>query len=183
MPQDLQTVIRVRDLGMEQQAVQRLLRVLHRRDGCVGAGRDDAKSWRCRLDIVAMARPDTEVARYSVEQTRTGLADLHKGMPEFPMRRRRDAPSQRVGHQLHAVADSQYGSAQLQHCRVRFRCTRLRNALRSAGQNEAGGFARAQLVDRGVEWQNLAVDRQLAQPARDQLRELRAEVEDENRLM
>ena len=39
------------------------------------------------------------------------------------------------------------------------------------------------IVDRRVERQNLAVDRQLAQPARDQLRELRAEVEDENRLM
>ena len=42
---------------------------------------------------------------------------------------------------------------------------------------------RANDVDRGVERQDLRVHRQLAQAARDELRELRAEVENEDALM
>ena len=45
------------------------------------------------------------------------------------------------------------------------------------------GFLALMARERGVERQNLAVDRQLAQAARNQLRELRAEIENENGLM
>ena len=45
------------------------------------------------------------------------------------------------------------------------------------------GWLRAERLERRVERQNLGVDRQLAQATRNQLRELRAEIENENRLM
>ena len=57
------------------------------------------------------------------------------------------------------------------------------DAARPARQDDPDRTARLDVVDRGIEGKNLAVDRQLAQPSRDQLGELRAEIEDENGLM
>src|SRR5687767_2359932 len=57
------------------------------------------------------------------------------------------------------------------------------DAARAAGENDPDRAPRLDGRQRRVERQNLAVDRQLTQAARDQLRELRAEIEDENGLM
>ena len=68
--------------------------------------------------------------------------------------------------------------------RVAPRRARLRDALRPARQDDARpDCSRAIVVDRRVERQDLRVDGQLAQPARDQLRVLRAEIEDDDGLM
>ncbi len=181
--EDLEAAVGVRDFRMEQQAVERALRVFHRRHRRVGAGRDDAKAGRRGRDVVAMAGPDAQLARDAAEKARPRVADLDHRVAELTMRRRRDASAQRVGHQLHAVADAEHGRAHLEHRGIRFRRAALGNALGPAREDDADRLSRAQHVHRRMERQNLAVDRQLAQPARDQLRELRAEVEDENRLM
>ena len=57
------------------------------------------------------------------------------------------------------------------------------DAARPARQDDADRALRLDVVDRGIERKNLAVDRQLAQPPRNQLGELRAEIQDENGLM
>jgi hypothetical protein len=102
---------------------------------------------------------------------------------ELAMRRGRHAPAQRVRHQLHAVADAEHGHAQAHHAGIALRRTGFRHALRAAGEDDAGGPASLERLERRVERQNLAVDGQLAQAPRDQLGELRAEIENENRLM
>ena len=76
------------------------------------------------------------------------------------------------------------GRAHLKHARDRDFGAPLSETLLGPPDRMMPTGLRARSTSHGrVERQNLAVDGQLAQPARDQLRELRAEVEDENRLM
>ena len=140
-----------------------------------------------RGDEVAVARPDPQLGRH-VRRSSGACVVGDVGTERvavLALRRRRDRAAERVGHQLHAVADAEH------------RARRVRRAPRS--QRGAPGFARrcvgppermmpagplrAIVVERRVERQDLAVDRELAQPPRDELRELRAEVEDEDGLM
>ena len=99
------------------------------------------------------------------------------------MRRRRHLPAERVGHQLHAVADAEHRHAARRTRPVAVRRAGLGDALRPARQDDARpGAAPAISAERRVERQDLGVDRQLAQPARNQLGELRAEIEDDDGL-
>ena len=76
------------------------------------------------------------------------------------------------------------GTPRVEDAALAARRARLGHALRSARQDDADRTAaRAISAERRVERQNLGVDGQLAQPARDQLRELRAEIEDDDGLM
>jgi hypothetical protein len=102
---------------------------------------------------------------------------------KLAVRRARDLPTQHVRHQLHAVADAERRHAELEHARIAERRVVFRHALGAAGQNQADRLARAERLKGGVERENLAVDRQLTQASSNQLRELRAEIQYENRLM
>jgi hypothetical protein len=104
-------------------------------------------------------------------------------MAEFAMARRRDPAAQQIGHQLHAVADAKHRRADLEHPGVAAGRARLRHALRAAGQDDADRAAPCEFGRRRVERQDLAVDGELAKPARDQLGELRAEIENQDGLM
>jgi hypothetical protein len=92
-------------------------------------------------------------------------------------------PTQHVGHQLHAVADAERRQPKLQHLRVALGRIVIRHALRAAGQDDPDRPLGPNHVDRRVERQDLRIDRQLTQPPGDELGELRAEVENENRLV
>ncbi len=83
-------------------------------------------------------------------------------------------------HRLHAVADAQYRNAQLEDPIGRFRRGVLVYGGRAAREDDA---ARSEVADEGladVEGMQLAIHLRLPDPARDQLRVLRAEVEDED---
>ena len=94
------------------------------------------------------------------------------------------SPPSASRHQLHAVADAEHRHAGVEHAPARSAARPART--RSSGPPDrmmpAGRRAR-DLGQRRVERQNLGVDRQLAQPARDQLRELRAEIENDDGLV
>jgi hypothetical protein len=102
---------------------------------------------------------------------------------EFPMPRSAHVAAEHVGHQLHAVADAEHGGAELEERRVETRRARLGDAARTAGEDDPGRLPGAQPLERRIEGHDLRIDRQLAQPSRDQLRVLRAEIQDENGLM
>ena len=99
------------------------------------------------------------------------------------MRRRRDLTAEHVGHQLHAVADAQRRQPELEHPRVALRCVVFGDALRTTGEDDADRLLCADGLERRIERQDLGVHRQLTQPSSNQLRELRAEIENENRLV
>src|ERR1043166_5366535 len=59
------------------------------------------------------------------------------------LRRRRHCAAEHVRHQLHAVADAEHRHAGVEHGGLALRRARIGDALRSAGENDAHRFARA----------------------------------------
>jgi hypothetical protein len=104
-------------------------------------------------------------------------------MAELSMPRRRHPAAQRVGHELHAVADAQDRCSDREKRRVALRRAVFRHALGPARQDDPDGPPSGQLFCGRIERQDLAVDGQLTETARNQLRELRAEVENQDGLM
>ena len=108
---------------------------------------------------------------------------LDRGKTELPVRRRSHLSAERVRHQLHPVADAEHGHAGGEHAEIAMRRARLRDALRTAGQDDADRRPSPQFFERRVERENFGIDRQFPQAPRDELSELRAEVEDDDGLM
>ena len=92
-------------------------------------------------------------------------------------------PPSVVGHQLHAVADAKHRHAHLEERRIAERRAGFRHALRAAGKDHADGAPRRDCRGGCVERQNLAVHRQFAQASGDELRILRAEIENDDGLV
>jgi len=142
-------------------------------------GGDGLEPGRQRLDPVAVAHPDVELRREPLEQLRPGARRWS------PVRTRGGRlvhlAAQLVGEELEAVADAEHRHAQLEGEPVRARLPSAstdagrRRGRRRAARRRASPPASSCRVD-------LAVDAQLAQPPRDELRVLRAEVEDEDLL-
>src|SRR2546426_9970189 len=93
---------------------------------------------------------------------------------------RRHLAACQVGHELHAVANREDRCPELEQLRIGRRRARIEHRVGATGQNDA---LRGELFDetdvaaaRGG--MDLAVDVRLAHPARDELGELRAVVED-----
>src|SRR5262245_49114635 len=125
-----------------------------------------------------MAGPDTQLVRQPLEEACFGFGDVHHGVTELAVWSRRNPAAQRVGHELHAVAH-----AERHRARVALRRAALGYALRPARQDQSHGLPGLQRLNWSVKRQDLAVDGQLPQTARDELCELRTEIENENRLM
>ena len=115
------------------------LRVRHRGNRGIGAGRDDREPCRRRGHEIAVAGPDADLRRArrrtvrrsarprQCDRFRAGskrtrpaadgrrvLDNRHGGMPELALRRRRDASAERMRHQLHAVADAEHRTAHVE---------------------------------------------------------------------
>jgi hypothetical protein len=87
-----------------------------------------------------------------------------------------------VGDELHAVTDPQHGHARAQGVGVDLGSARLVHARGSAAEDQACWIPLLQLRPRGRAGHKLAVHVRLAHAARDQLAELRSEIEDEDGL-
>ncbi len=180
-------LLRVRDLGMELHRIEAARRIGHRRDGAGVAARDRRESRRQRGDLVAMAHPDVEQAVTlgiapvldAVEELRMP-ARPHLRIAEFAHASGLDRAAQLRGHRLHAVADAEHRHALRPHGGRRARRIALRHAVRPAREHDALRRERAHEVVADVERMDLAVDVRLAQAARDELRVLRAEIEDQD---
>ncbi len=115
-----------------------------------------------------------------VAEQRRVAARANLRIPEFADLAGLDGAAQLFGHRLHAVADAEHRHAGTPHGARRPRRVAVGDAVRSARQDDA---LRRERVDEGivdVERMDLAIDVQLAQPARDQLRVLRAEIENQD---
>ena len=83
-------------------------------------------------------------------------------------------------HRVHPVTDAQYRDTQRPHDVRRSRRLAFGNALGTARQNDPLRGERANFSDVDIEGLDLAIDMRLAQAARDQLRVLGAEIEDQD---
>ena len=124
VPQDLEAVIGVHDLGMEQQRIEARARGDSIATiGAVALVAATAKPGRHRRDVVAVAGPHAKLRRDVREQRR-----LRASATRRPARgRTRDDPSAATcppsdsGHQLHAIADAEHRNVQVEDRRVAFR--------------------------------------------------------------
>src|SRR5918993_4141876 len=104
-------------------------------------------------------------------------------MSELAMRGASERAAEHVRHQLHAVTDAERRHAELEDRGIDVGSAVFIDAARPARQDDADWLSRLQRGDRGVEGQDFAVDRELAQTSRDQLGKLGPEIENENGLV
>ena len=148
---------------------------------------DRRESRRQRGDLVAVAHPDVEqtvpfgVAAVldAVEELRMpARADL--GVAELAHAPGLDRAAQLRRHRLHAVADAEHRNALRPHGVGRARRVAFGHAVRPAREHDALRREAPHEVVADVVRMDLAVDVRLAQAARDELRVLRAEIEDQD---
>ena len=133
-------------------------------------------------DRVAVAHPDRLLALDPGEQRLVRGGDADVGGSVLAVVERDDVATELVGHQLGAVADAEDGDAAGPDRRVGPGSARVVDRVRAAGQDDRPGAAPFQLGVRRVVGQQLRVDIELADAARDELGELAAEVEDDDGL-
>ena len=95
------------------------------------------ESGRRGLDEVAVARPHAKLAGRPTRAAARRRSIRDRRVAELAMRRRRDFAAERVGHQLHAVADAEHRHAGVEHRRLAPRRGGFRHAARSARQDDA----------------------------------------------
>ena len=91
-----------------------------------------------------------------------------------------DPAAEKLGEQLHAVADAKHRHAELKDFFVGQRRFRGIHAGWAAGQDDAPGFQRGDFLRGCVEAQDLRIHVALANAARNDLRVLRAEIKNDN---
>ena len=99
--------------GMEQQPVEPRARVLHRGHRRVGRRRDDLEPGRRRRDEVAVARPDLQRRLGTSSNSGAPSTTLTTACPNSRCGARSTCAAERVGHELHAVADAERRRAEL----------------------------------------------------------------------
>ena len=111
-----------------------------------------------------MARPHLECVRHAFEEARADSrrGDLDVRVTELALPRAAHFPAEQIGHELHPVADAEHRHADVEERDVALRRVAVRDALRTARQDDAGRLPAPQLRQRRVEG-HLGVDRQLAQ--------------------
>src|SRR5262245_42998499 len=83
-------------------------------------------------------------------------------------------------HQLHAIANAENRGTHLPECATHHRCFWVVDTSRPAGKNDSAGIETANSLHRQLVRVDLTVDMALSDAPRDELRVLRAEVEDDH---
>ena len=129
-----------------------------------------------------MARPDAQFRwKSGKEPFRAG--DVDGGVAKLALRGGADGAAEHVRHELHAVADAKHRATCVEHGCVAARRSLGGDALRASGQDDPDGMFGPNPIRRGVGRQDLGVDRQLAEPPRDELRGTATEIEHDDGLM
>ena len=126
---------------------------------------------------IAPARPP-----HAIEQG-GGREDLDVSPAEFRRMAALDLAAELLAEGLLAVADGEDRNAALEDLHGRAGTARLRNRRRAAGQDHRLGLQPRERFARLRERVDFAIDAGLAHAPRDQLRHLRAEVDDEDEVV
>ena len=106
--------------------------------------------------------------------------DIDEGAAELAMVGALDLAAELLADRLLAVADAEHRHVQLEHDARRLRRLAFIDRGRAAGEDDALGAEVGDALGIGVEGQDLAIDAGLADAARDELRELGTEIEDQD---
>ena len=143
---------------------------------------DDPEAVRQSRDPVAMAHPHLmafALCPDAVEQ-RAVITNLEKGASELSVVRRLDAAAELVTHHLFAIADTENRQPESKDLVRRARALALQDAGRSARQDNASQSVPIQRGLCRLKGHDLGIHAGLADPPRNELGHLGAEVDDEN---
>ena len=148
----------------------------------VGSFRRQPETRRQFFGRVAMRHPDREQFGQSLKKLRVGFLDLDFGVAILALSGGTHFAAERVHHELQSVADAEHGDAKIEDSLVGQRRVFVVHRRRPARKNDPHRRVAANLFQAGVERQNDREDFLFADAARDQLRILRAKVEDNDGL-
>ena len=180
--QDGGAVRRVHDLEMELRGVELARLVGDHRDRRVGRRGYHLEALGRRSDAIAVAHPHRIFLADlpdAVEQRRR-VGDFDFGAAEFAMVSGLDLAAELLRHRLLAVANAENGHARVIDRLRREWCVAIEHRGRTAGQDDAFRLHLAEGAFRFLERHDFAIDFFLAHPPRDELGDLRAEIDDEN---
>ena len=179
--EDLLTVLGVQHLRVELHPSQPGGAVLVGGDRGVGGGRGDGESVRRLHHGVTVAHPHGEPFREVAEQRGILRCDGQLRRTVFAAVIAVHLAAERRGHGLEAVADAEDGHAGIEQSPVYVRCAVRVHAGRPARKDHRRRVFREQRGERRGARDDLRVHVGLADPARDQLRVLGAEVDHHDR--
>ena len=178
---ELRPLGRVVHLGMELQAVEAPRLVGDDADRRIWRMADALEARRQLRDAIAVAHPDCMAALLpdAIEERR--FRDrLDLGAAVFAVMAALHLAAELRRHQLLAVADAEDRDAGLEDHLRRARRAFLQHRGRPAGEDHRLGFQRGEGRFRLLIGRDLAIDAGLADAAGDQLRHLRAEIDDQH---
>ncbi len=185
--EDRRALQRVRDLGMKLQAVDMALLVGHAGDRRAVGARHQLEPGRHFGDAVAVRHPHVEHAVtfgglvvLDIAQQLGMAARAHAGVTEFALADVFDLAAELLGDRLHAVADAENRQAELEQPGRNFRTIAIQGRFRAAREYESTRAEITDLRELRIPGVNFAVNPGFAHAARDQLRVLRAEIEDQD---
>ena len=181
----LGAVGRMHHFGVEHQPVIFALLVLDHGERRIRRGAGDDEARRHLGDAVAMAHPDLMLLAHApggIEQLACGL-DLDIGAAEFAVVAALDLAAELGRHGHLAVADAEHRHAGIEDRLRRARRALLVHRCRPAGEDHRLRLHRREGRFGLLERHDLGIDALLAHAARDQLRHLAAEIDDQNLVM
>ncbi|MNN42184.1 hypothetical protein D3C81_1563460 [compost metagenome] len=177
----------MRDLGVELHGIVAARFVGHAGDRAARGRRHQLEARRQAGDLVAVAHPDLE---HAVAFRRAEILDVleqrgmavgaHLGVAELALVAPLDLAAKLHGHGLHAVADAQHRHAQVPHRLRGAQLVVFIGAGVAAGQDDGLRRVLADEFVGHIVRMDFAVDVRLANAAGNQLRDLRAEIKDED---
>ncbi len=136
------------------------------------------------MRLVAVRHPHRQRTLQSLEQRRVNrrAQQFHLRVAVLALVGGAHFAAQLVHHELQAVTDAQHRQSEMQDALVRRRRVGVVDGRRPARQHDARGRVALDFVERGGAGQDDGEDVLFADAARDELRILRAKVEDDDRL-
>ena len=120
--------------------------------------------------------------RQSEKKLRVKFLDLNFRVAVLAFSRGTHLPAERIDHELQSVADAEHGNAEIEDTLIGQRRVFVVHRRRAARQNDSHRRIAANFFQAGVEGQDDRENFLFADAARNQLRILRAEVEDNDGL-
>ena len=139
--------------------------------------RDEPEAGGEFVRLVAVRHPDRERLRQSAEEG-GAFQNRDLGVAVLALAGGVNRASERVRHELQSVADSEHGQSEVEHFGISRRRVDVINRAGTAGENDADRIVAANLLQFGRTRQDNGEDVLLANTPRDELRVLRAEIQD-----
>ena len=130
--------------------------------------------------LVPVAHPDRKSGRQACEQGGRAVFDGHFGVAVLALGRGAHLAAHVVHDEMKSIADAQHGHAKFQQLGIGGRGVRIVDRRRSAGQNDAERLQGLNFSKGNRAGQHDGEDVQFANAPRNQLRILRAKIENNN---